>query len=141
MRDEPTAATSTDPAAREYEKLQPHKQERIVSKLDEIVTDQWRDPSDYLDRARELVNIDTVMADAEFVDTKICRYVRQCGCDYAIRKGATDAVKDTVEGFNGRADWDNTWTLSLTVSDAALTPAAPPRSRRRTRATPPRTRW
>lgn len=38
----------TDPAEREYGKLQPHEQERIVSKLDEIVTDQWRDPSDYL---------------------------------------------------------------------------------------------
>jgi len=39
----------TDPAEREYEKLQPHEQERIVLKLDEIVTDQWRDPSDYLE--------------------------------------------------------------------------------------------
>lgn len=39
----------TDPAEREYERLQSHEQERIVSKLDEIVTDQWRDPSDYLD--------------------------------------------------------------------------------------------
>ena len=29
----------TDPAEREYEKLQPHEQERIVSKHDEIVTD------------------------------------------------------------------------------------------------------
>lgn len=33
---------------RAYEKLQPHEQERIVSKLDEIVNDQWREPSDYL---------------------------------------------------------------------------------------------
>lgn len=39
----------TDPVEREYEKLQPHEQERIVSKLDEIVTDQWREPSDYLE--------------------------------------------------------------------------------------------
>jgi len=39
----------TDPAKRAYETLQPHEQERIVSKLDEIVTDQWRDPSDYLE--------------------------------------------------------------------------------------------
>jgi mRNA-degrading endonuclease RelE of RelBE toxin-antitoxin system len=31
----------TDPAEREYGKLQPHEQERIVSKLDEIVNDQW----------------------------------------------------------------------------------------------------
>ncbi len=30
----------TDSAEREYKKLQPHKQERIVSKLDEIVGDQ-----------------------------------------------------------------------------------------------------
>ncbi len=30
----------TNPAEREYEGLQPHEQKRIVSKLDEIVTDQ-----------------------------------------------------------------------------------------------------
>lgn len=40
--------TFTDPAEREYERLQPHEQERIVSKLDEIVTDRWREPRDYL---------------------------------------------------------------------------------------------
>jgi len=39
----------TDPAERAYETLQPHTQERIVSKLDEIVDDQWREPSDYLE--------------------------------------------------------------------------------------------
>jgi mRNA interferase RelE/StbE len=39
----------TDPAEREYESLQPHEQERIVEKLDEIVTDQWREPDDYLE--------------------------------------------------------------------------------------------
>jgi mRNA-degrading endonuclease RelE of RelBE toxin-antitoxin system len=39
----------TDPAERAYETLQPHGQERIVSKLDEIVGDRWRDPSDYLE--------------------------------------------------------------------------------------------
>jgi len=39
----------TDPAEREYVKLQSHEQERIVSKLDEIVGDQWREPSDYLE--------------------------------------------------------------------------------------------
>ena len=39
----------TDRAEREYTTLQPHEQERIVSKLDEIVNDHWRDPSDYLD--------------------------------------------------------------------------------------------
>lgn len=41
--------TLTSPAERAFEKLQPHEQERIVSKLDEIVTDQWRDPSEYLE--------------------------------------------------------------------------------------------
>jgi mRNA interferase RelE/StbE len=30
----------TEPAERDYEKLQPHEQERIVSKLDDIVNDQ-----------------------------------------------------------------------------------------------------
>jgi len=39
-----------------------------------------------LDRARETVNIDTVLADAEFVDNRICKYILHCGCDYALRK-------------------------------------------------------
>jgi mRNA interferase RelE/StbE len=39
----------TDPAKREHEKLQSHDQDRIVSKLDDIVSDQWRDPSEYLE--------------------------------------------------------------------------------------------
>ena len=39
----------TERAEREYTTLQPHEQERIDLKLDEIVNDQWRDPSDYLD--------------------------------------------------------------------------------------------
>jgi len=39
----------TDPAEREYSALQGHEQERIVSKFDEIVTDQWREPTDYIE--------------------------------------------------------------------------------------------
>lgn len=41
--------TFSDPAERVFGTLQPHEQERIVSKLDDIVTDQWREPSDYLE--------------------------------------------------------------------------------------------
>lgn len=41
--------TFSEPAEREYVKLQSHEKERIISKLDEIVNDQWRDPSDYLE--------------------------------------------------------------------------------------------
>lgn len=73
--------------------------------------DQFQGVRYILDRARDLVNVDTVIADAEFVDTDICEYIRHCGCDYAIRKGATDSVKDTVAEFDGRADWDPDWTL------------------------------
>ena len=49
-----------------------------------LQNDQFQGVRYILDRARELVNIDTVMPDAEFVDTKICRYIRQVGCEYAI---------------------------------------------------------
>lgn len=38
------------PAKRAYEKLDPHAQDRITDKLDEIVNDQWREPDDYLER-------------------------------------------------------------------------------------------
>ncbi|MBS3761614.1 MAG: type II toxin-antitoxin system RelE/ParE family toxin [Halodesulfurarchaeum sp.] len=37
------------PAKNKLESLQNHDQQRIVSKLDEIVTDQWRDPSGYVE--------------------------------------------------------------------------------------------
>jgi mRNA-degrading endonuclease RelE of RelBE toxin-antitoxin system len=37
------------PAKRTYDSLDAHGQDRITDKLDEIVNDQWRTPSDYLE--------------------------------------------------------------------------------------------
>lgn len=39
----------TDRCRRSFDDLDEYARERIVSKLDEIVTDQWRDPDDYLE--------------------------------------------------------------------------------------------
>jgi mRNA-degrading endonuclease RelE of RelBE toxin-antitoxin system len=39
----------TDTARRDFDGLDEYARERIVSKLDEIVTDEWRDPTEYLD--------------------------------------------------------------------------------------------
>lgn len=36
-------------AHREFESLDPHVQERITSKLDDIVNDEWRDPTDHVE--------------------------------------------------------------------------------------------
>lgn len=36
-------------AADQFDGLDTHIQDRIVSKLDEVVTSEWRDPSDYLE--------------------------------------------------------------------------------------------
>jgi len=36
-------------AADQFEGLDPHVQDRLVSKLDEVVTAEWRDPADYLE--------------------------------------------------------------------------------------------
>lgn len=36
-------------AAKQFDDLEHHVQDRIVSKLDEIVDDPWREPSDYLE--------------------------------------------------------------------------------------------
>ena len=38
----------TDTANRQFDALDEYAQDRISSKLDEIVTDQWRNPMDYL---------------------------------------------------------------------------------------------
>jgi hypothetical protein len=37
------------PAARAFEELDTPIQQRIVSKLDDIVTDEWRDPPEYIE--------------------------------------------------------------------------------------------
>ena len=37
------------PAKRTYDDLDEHAQDRITEKLDEVVTDQWRDPADHLE--------------------------------------------------------------------------------------------
>lgn len=37
------------PAAQAFNGLESHVQDRIVSKLDEIVTDEWRDPGEYIE--------------------------------------------------------------------------------------------
>ena len=37
------------PAKRTYDDLDDHAQDRITDKLDEIVNDQWREPTDYLE--------------------------------------------------------------------------------------------
>ena len=36
-------------AANQFDGLDAHVQDRIVSKLDEVVASEWRDPGDYLD--------------------------------------------------------------------------------------------
>ena len=37
------------PAARAFKRLDAPIQQRIVSKLDDIVTDEWRDPPEYIE--------------------------------------------------------------------------------------------
>lgn len=39
----------TDTARRDFDGLDTHVRNRIVSKLDEIVTDEWREPDQYLE--------------------------------------------------------------------------------------------
>jgi mRNA-degrading endonuclease RelE of RelBE toxin-antitoxin system len=51
----------TESAEREYENLQPHERERIVSKLDEVVNDQWRDPEEYLEVESQMNDIDEAL--------------------------------------------------------------------------------
>ena len=36
-------------AADQFERLDPHVRDRIASKLDDVVDDEWRDPGDYLE--------------------------------------------------------------------------------------------
>lgn len=39
----------TPRSANQFEDLDPHVQDRLVSKLDEVVASEWRDPDDFLE--------------------------------------------------------------------------------------------
>jgi len=39
----------TDRSKRQFEALDEYARDRIISKLEEVVTDQWREPTDYLE--------------------------------------------------------------------------------------------
>ena len=39
----------TDTARRDFDRLDNHARDRIASKLDEIITDEWREPPDHLE--------------------------------------------------------------------------------------------
>ncbi|WP_436906901.1 type II toxin-antitoxin system RelE family toxin [Halosimplex marinum] len=39
----------TDTARRDFDGLDEHARDRVASKLDEIVTDQWREPPEHLE--------------------------------------------------------------------------------------------
>jgi len=39
----------TPQAVNQFDSLDPHVQDRIVSKLDEVVESEWRDPDEYLE--------------------------------------------------------------------------------------------
>lgn len=41
--------TFTTKAATQFDSLDAHAQDRLVSKLDEVVTSTWREPKDYLE--------------------------------------------------------------------------------------------
>ena len=49
MSDEEWTWQFRKPAKRTYDRLDPHAQDRMTDKLDEIVTDQWREPDAYLE--------------------------------------------------------------------------------------------
>jgi mRNA interferase RelE/StbE len=49
MSDEEWVWQFRKPAKRTYDDLDEPAQDRITDKLDEIVTDRWRDPDDYLE--------------------------------------------------------------------------------------------
>jgi len=39
----------TEESKRQFEALDEYARDRIISKLEEVVTDQWREPTDYLE--------------------------------------------------------------------------------------------
>lgn len=47
--DEDWSWTFTPRAVDQFEELEPHVQDRLVSKLDEVVDSEWREPDEFLE--------------------------------------------------------------------------------------------
>jgi mRNA-degrading endonuclease RelE of RelBE toxin-antitoxin system len=62
-------------AATQFDDLEHHVQDRVVSKLDEIVDDLWRDPDDYLDP----------LAGGPFEKLRVGPYRLACALDHGDR--------------------------------------------------------
>lgn len=62
----------TQHAADQFESLAPHVQDRIVSKLDEVVSSQWREPADFLEP----------LIGGPFSKLRIGQYRLACALDY-----------------------------------------------------------
>jgi len=54
MSDEGWTWPLRTPAKRTYDDLDKQARSRITDQLDEIITDQWRDPDEYLERCTTL---------------------------------------------------------------------------------------
>lgn len=65
----------TQRATDQFEELDTHIQDRIVSKLDEVVESEWRDPSDYLEP----------LTGGPFSKLRIGQYRLACVLDYDDR--------------------------------------------------------
>ncbi|SFR30267.1 MULTISPECIES: type II toxin-antitoxin system RelE family toxin [Halorubrum] len=82
----------TDRSERQLAALDDHARDRILSKLDEVVTDQWRDPTDHLEP----------LAGAPHQKLRIGQFRLACRADrdreilfvVAIRKRGGDAYRD-----------------------------------------------
>lgn len=62
----------TQRATDQFEELDTHIQDRIVSKLDEVVESEWRDPADYLEP----------LTGGPFSKLRIGQYRLACVLDY-----------------------------------------------------------
>jgi len=82
----------TDRSERQLATLDDHARDRILSKPDEVVTDQWRDPTDHLEP----------LAGAPHQKLRIGQFRLACRADrdretlfvVAIRKRGGDAYRD-----------------------------------------------
>lgn len=78
----------------------------VLGNVSRVPGDKFFKAVKYLvDRARDLVDVELFLADAEFANTDVCRYIETVGEDYIMKKPHRGRVKDFLGEASGNADY------------------------------------
>ena len=94
----------TETARRDFDALDDHARDRIASKLDEIVTDEWREPHEHLEplQGAHTRSSVSVRSDSAAESTEPNAFSTSCGFESAVGTPIAATTTDTFADLLNR---------------------------------------